>query len=92
VALSLQALNTRFVPNVLSAPVGATLNITYTNSDAGVSHDVVFFTPSGAEAGRAEIFPGVATRQISFVASVAGVYRFTCSVHPRDMNGVLNVQ
>jgi plastocyanin len=66
--------------------------VTFNNQDVGVSHDIVFFAPGGAQVAASDIFVGVGSTTVSFTPSAPGAYAFKCSVHPRDMNGTLTAQ
>lgn len=48
VAIALVAERGAFFPGALSASAGSTLTVTLENRDAGVGHDVSFYTPSGS--------------------------------------------
>lgn len=82
----------RFAPNALSAPAGATLNVTLDNQDAGVPHDIGFFDPSGAQVATTETATGPSVRSTVFTPAMPGSYNFECRVHPFQMTGTLTVQ
>jgi plastocyanin len=91
-SLTIAAINTKFSPTGGTIAVGGLVTVTFNNQDDGVSHDIVFYAPGGAQVAASDIFPGVASRIVTFTPSVAGSYSFKCSVHPRDMTGVLTAQ
>ncbi len=77
----------------LSAPAGKAFQITFTNNDAGIPHNISIHqgSPTGPEVWKGEIFSGVATKTYDVPALPAGTYGFVCTVHP-NMTGTLTVQ
>lgn len=92
VAIALVAERGAFFPGALSASAGSTLTVTLENRDAGVGHDVSFYTPSGSLAGRTPVIAGPAQASLTFETAEPGPYRFVCTVHPLQMTGVLTVE
>jgi plastocyanin len=88
---AIAAVNTSFVPASLSLGAG-TATITLDNQDAGVTHDLVIFDPSGAQLAASDLFAGLDARVITVSLGAPGNYAFKCSVHPLEMRGVIRVQ
>ena len=91
--LELTASGTAFDKTDLAAPAGVPFQITFTNNDAGIPHDVVIHkdSPTGAVVWQGAIFSGVATQTYDVPALPAGTYGFACVVHP-NMTGTLTVK
>jgi hypothetical protein len=71
------------------------VTIVFDNQDAGVLHNVAFYTNNRAtqQIFVGEVFPGPMVKQESFTApGVAGNYYFRCDVHPDAMNGTFSVR
>lgn len=69
---------------------GDTLRLVLKNAEpAGIAHDLVIAGPGGLTSKR--LGPGE-TEVISFTPSQAGVYHYSCSLHPRLMDGEIVVQ
>jgi plastocyanin len=90
------ARNSQFSPRAIRASTNSPVTVTYDNQDAGVLHDIQFFssrTASGSPLAKTDPFQGVEQRQVNFTApSSSGNYLFRCSVHPDTMSGTLQVQ
>jgi hypothetical protein len=85
-----------FSTNMLTAPVGADVTVTYTNDEAGVPHNWhVFNGPDSSSATLAatQIITGPGTTDsVTFTAPAqAGNFFFWCDVHPTIMTGTLVV-
>ena len=91
--LELTASGIAFDKTDLTAPAGAPFQITFTNNDAGIPHDVAIHTgsPTGPIVWQGAIITGVATQTYDVLALPAGTYGFTCVVHP-NMTGTLTVK
>ncbi len=91
--IQLQAQGIAYVTTTLTAPAGAPFQIVFTNSDAGIPHNVSIHTGSatGTAAFTGDIFQGVATQTYDIPALAAGTYYYVCSVHS-NMVGTLTVQ
>jgi plastocyanin len=89
--VTVEALGIAFVQTTWTAPADTPFTIAFTNSDAGVPHNIALIDSSGAEAWRGDIFNGVETRVYEVPALPAGVYTFICSVHP-NMTGTATLQ
>jgi plastocyanin len=68
------------------------VTVTFNNQDAGVTHDIVFFAPGGAQVAASDLFAGPGMRTLTFTPATPGTYAFKCSVHPREMTGALTAQ
>jgi plastocyanin len=91
------ARNILFVQRTLTANSGALFTVTLDNQDAGVLHNIAFYTNRSATQplvpGQSvgEIFAGVAQRTMSFTPPRAGSFFYRCDVHPDSMTGTLTV-
>ena len=95
VAVTLLAKNLSFDPTSITASIGVEVTVTLDNQDAGVLHNVAFYTDRSASSAIhvGELIPGVATEDVVFTApSTPGSYFFRCDVHPDTMTGAFNVQ
>jgi cytochrome c oxidase subunit 2 len=91
--VQLSVLNVAFEQASLSASAGVPFRIEFENKDAAVPHNVAIHrgTPTGEEVFKGEIFNGPAKRTYDVPALEAGVYAFSCTVHP-TMTGTLTVE
>ncbi len=88
--VTLTAKNIAFDKSTITAPAGSTVTVTFVNSDAGVPHNVAFYTDSsaGTPIYVGQIVTGPATPTYTFTApSTPGTYFFRCDVHPETMTG-----
>jgi hypothetical protein len=93
VSVTIVARNILFDKRSLSANAGAEFSVTLDNQDAGVLHNIAFYTNRAASAplipgetvGR--IFPGVAQDTMTFTPPRPGTFFFRCDVHPDTMTG-----
>lgn len=95
VAVTLVAQNLSFDLSSISASAGVEVTVTLDNRDAGVLHNVAFYTnPSASSAIHVgELLTGPATEDVVFTApSTPGNYFFRCDVHPDTMTGAFIVQ
>jgi plastocyanin len=95
VAVTLLAKNLSFDPTSITASIGVEVTVTLDNQDAGVLHNVAFYTDRSASSAIhvGELITGVATEDVVFTApSTPGSYFFRCDVHPDTMTGAFNVQ
>jgi plastocyanin len=90
--LTISAINTKFSPTSGMITVGGQVTITFNNQDNGVSHDIIFYAPGGAEIAGSDIIVGPSSAIVTFTPDAPGTYAFKCSVHPRDMTGALTAQ
>jgi plastocyanin len=92
---TIKAVNLKFDKRTILAAAGSSYKITLDNQDAGVLHNIAFYTNNRAtqEIYKGELFPGVATRTFTFsVPPTPGNFYFRCDVHPDTMNGTFTVQ
>jgi plastocyanin len=95
VAVTHVAKNLAFVKRTITASPGAAITVTLNNQDAGVSHNVSFYTNKSATTKIfvGDLDPGPATRDEKFTAPTApGNYFFRCDVHPDQMTGTFVVK
>jgi plastocyanin len=88
--VELTAAQIAFDKTELQVPAGQPFQITFTNNDAGVPHNVAIHegSPTGTQIFKGDIIAGVATATYDVPALAAGTYGFVCSVHP-NMTGTL---
>ena len=91
--VTITAQDIAFLETSFSAPAEQPFTIALVNNDAGVQHNVALHegSPTGTEAWRGDIFPGVETRVYDVPALPAGTYGFICSVHPQ-MTGTATLE
>lgn len=92
--LEVVAKNLQFSPRNLSAPAETEVLLRFDNQDAGVLHNVAFYTDNraGTQIFVSELFAGPGTRDESFTTPEAGTYFFRCDVHPDTMTGQFTVR
>lgn len=73
----------RFAPETLEVAAGTT--VTWTNNDH-FTHDVVILEPEETDVGQAK--PG---ETVSFTFDEPGTYSYECSLHPQQMQAVVEV-
>jgi plastocyanin len=84
----------KFDKRSISASTGVSVTVTLDNQDAGVFHNISFYTNRNATQAifTGELFPGPAARDFTFTAPGSpGSYFFRCDAHP-DMNGSFTVR
>jgi plastocyanin len=93
VTLQLAAQGIAYDRTDLEAPANTPFQIAFTNTDAGIPHNVSIHRDSatGEEVFKGDIFNGTETRTYDVPALPAGTYAFVCSVHP-NMVGTLTVK
>ena len=87
--------NLLFSPRTVNASPGVPETVNFDNQDAGVLHNIAFYTNRSATTPIkvGGIITGVASEAISFTApSAPGAYFFRCDVHPDTMTGTFNVR
>jgi len=91
--VTITAQGVAFLESSFVAPADTPFTIAFINNDAGVQHNVALHegSPTGPEAWRGEVFPGVETRVYEVPALPAGTYGFICSVHPQ-MTGTATLE
>ena len=85
----------KFDRRSITASTGVSVTVTLDNQDAGVLHNIAFYTNNQATSAIAvgELFPGIATRDLQFTAPGApGNYFYRCDVHPDTMTGTFAVR
>ncbi len=93
--VTLVAKNVKFDLSTITASAGQPVTVTLDNQDAGVLHNVAFYTDRSASSPihKGNILTGPATEDVSFTApSTPGNYFFRCDVHPDTMFGTFVVQ
>jgi plastocyanin len=95
VAVTLVAQNVKFDLTTITASAGVQVTVTLDNKDAGVLHNVAFYTDRSASSAihKGDLLTGPGTEDVVFTApSTPGTYFFRCDVHPDTMNGTFIVQ
>ena len=95
VQVTLIAENLLFDPTTITASPGVEVTITLDNRDAGVLHNVAFYTNRGAASPIyiGDLTTGPSIDDFVFTSpSTPGSYFFRCDVHPDPMTGTFNVQ
>ncbi len=88
--VTLVAQDIAFDTERLAAPAGVPLEVTFDNRDENVPHNLRFTSPSG-ETVATEIETGPVQQVLTLSPDEAGTYAFICDVHPREMQGSLEV-
>jgi plastocyanin len=94
VTVTVVAQNIQFDRRTITATAGAQMTVTLDNRDAGVPHNIAFYTNRSASSpiNVGELFPGPGTRVSTFNApSTPGNYFFHCDAHPDTMTGTFTV-
>jgi plastocyanin len=91
--VTITAQGVAFVETTITAPADKPFTIAFVNNDQGTPHNVALHegSPTGREAFKGEIFPGVATKVYEVPPLPAGTYGFICTVHP-NMTGTATLQ
>ncbi len=89
--ISETAQNIAFQQTSLSAPAGSAFQITFTNQDSGVPHNMEIKDSSGASKFKGELVTGPNSATYQVPALPAGSYTFICDVHP-NITGTLTVK
>ncbi len=97
VSITIVGKNVAFDQTSLTAPVGSTVNITFDNQDAGVPHNIHFYSDAGysqtVDNAQTQVQAGPVKQTVSFPApSQPGKYYFRCDVHPEQMKGTISFQ
>ncbi|HLG12724.1 MAG TPA: cupredoxin domain-containing protein [Dehalococcoidia bacterium] len=92
--VTIVAQNLKFDKDSITANAGLEVTVTLDNRDAGVLHNVAFYTNRSASSKifGGGIITGPATEKFSFPAPAAGSYFFRCDVHPDTMTGAFIVR
>jgi len=82
----------RFDTSQIQLPANTASTITFTNKDAGVTHNIAIYGDSSHTTNlfRGQIVSGPATVTYSIPPLAPGTYYFQCDVHP-TMNGTVTV-
>ena len=94
-ALQLKAQNIAFTPRALTATAGQPVQLQFDNADAGVIHNIAFFTSAAKSTliYRGPLEAGAKVTTLSFTAPTApGSYFFVCEAHPDTMTGTFTVR
>ena len=95
VTIALAAQDMQFDTDILVAPAGATVTVTFENKDAGVQHNLAVYTDASASTTifKGALVTGPKTATYTFTApSTPGTYFFRCDPHPTQMTGSFVVQ
>jgi plastocyanin len=95
VTVTIVAENIQFDLDTLTANAGSEFNVTLDNRDAGVLHNIAFYTDRSLSQPIyvSELITGPAVQMNTFTAPAApGTYFFRCDVHPDTMSGAFIVQ
>ena len=95
VAVRIVAKDLKFDKSTIRASASAPVTVTLDNQDAGVLHNIAFYTNASATQPIfvGEVFPGVLARDFNFRAPDSPRnYIFRCDVHPDTMKGSFIVQ
>jgi cytochrome c oxidase subunit II len=80
-----------FDTTTLTATSGQPITVTFTNNDAGVTHNFAITGPDGKVTG-SPLKAGPATLPLTVPALPPGTYKFLCQAHPTTMTGTLTVK
>ena len=95
VAVRLVAKDLKFDKRSIAASPGVQVTVTLDNQDAGILHNIAFYTNRNATQTifKGELFPGPGIKEERFTSpTTAGNYYFRCDVHPDTMNGTFSVK
>ena len=95
VSVTIVSQNLLFNPRTVTASAGVQVTVAHDNRDAGVLHNVAFYTSRAATSAIfvGELFAGPRVVTETFtVPSTPGSYFFRCDVHPDTMTGTFTVQ
>jgi plastocyanin len=94
-AVTVIAQNLSFSLKSITVSSGVEVTVTLDNRDAGVLHNIAFYTSRAATTkifgGKLTTGPAVDTEKFT-APSTPGTYYFHCDVHPDQMNGTFIVQ
>lgn len=85
----------KFDKRTINASPGASVTVTLDNQDAGVSHNIAFYTNNRATEviAQGRLFAGPGTDIASFTAPARPAnYFFRCDAHPDTMTGTFSVR
>jgi plastocyanin len=95
VTVTIVSQSSLFSPRTIISSPSVQVTVIHDNRDAGVLHNVAFYTSRAATSPIfvGELFPGPRVVTESFTApATPGSYFFRCDVHPDTMTGTFTVQ
>ena len=95
VSVNIVSQNLAYSVRQITASAGVEVTIVHDNRDAGIPHNVAFYTNRSATSAifKGQLSTGPATTTEKFTApSSPGSYFFRCDVHPDTMTGTFTVQ
>ena len=92
--LTIAASNLAYDKRSLTAPPNSQVKVQFDNKDAGVLHNVAFYTNNRATTKIyvGELVSGPTTTTYTFTSPAAGTYFYRCDAHPDQMTGTFNVK
>ena len=92
--LAIAAQNLLFDKKTLEAPARTEITVRFDNRDAGVLHNVAFYTNRTARSKIfvGEIITGPKVIEYEFTTPAPGSFFFRCDVHPDTMTGTFTVK
>jgi plastocyanin len=94
--ITVVAKNTAFDKRALNATANSEVTIHFDNQDAGVVHNISFYTKSDGKTkipgATGNLITGPSAEDLKFTAPTAGTYYFRCDAHPDQMNGSFTVR
>lgn len=95
VSVTIVARDLKFDKRSITASADASVTVTLDNQDAGVLHNIAFYTNSRAtdKIAGGDTITGPSKIDVTFTApSRPANYYFRCDVHPDSMNGAFSVK
>ena len=91
---TLGAKNLQFSASTLTLPAGQAVTLTFTNSDAGIPHNLSIYSDAAYTTNvfKGDLVTGPASGTYNIPALAAGTYHFRCDVHPATMTGTVTVK
>ncbi|HLF70657.1 MAG TPA: cupredoxin domain-containing protein [Dehalococcoidia bacterium] len=92
--ITITAKNIAFDKRTITVSAGVDVTVTFVNADAGVLHNVAFYTNRSASStiAKGATFAGPGQEELKFVAPGPGSYFYRCDVHPDQMTGTFAVK
>jgi plastocyanin len=95
VTVNIISQNIQYNVRQITASAGVEVTIIHDNRDAGIPHNVAFYTNRSATSaifkGQLSTGPAITTEKFNAPSS-PGSYFYRCDVHPDTMTGTFNVQ